>query len=48
MADSAARWKRLRPDMPMIEMEDVGHLLPMEAPKLVATHMQNFIESLAD
>ncbi len=37
--------RRIRPDIPVMTLAQTGHLLPMEAPQLVAEEMLTFVEN---
>lgn len=43
--NSAVRlWQRLRPDIPLVRVPKTSHLLPVEAPEIVAKLIQDFVE----
>jgi pimeloyl-ACP methyl ester carboxylesterase len=44
---SARLWAKQRPDLPLIKVNDAGHLLPLEHPDQVAEHIRTFIAKLA-
>ena len=45
-AKSVAYWRKLRPDIPVITLPETTHLLPLEAPKLIAQHIKQFVNQL--
>ncbi len=42
--DSWQLWQELQPSATFVEMADLGHMLPMERPLLVAETIQNWLE----
>lgn len=45
-AKSVAYWRKLRPDISMITLPDTTHFLPMEAPQVIAQHINDFVDGL--
>lgn len=43
---AAALWRKLRPDIALVTLPDLGHLLPLEAPAEVAMHIRKFVSEL--
>ena len=43
--DQWAKWQKLKPNHTFLEIENTGHLLPLERPELLAQEILNFINS---
>lgn len=43
---SVEHWRKIRADIPILTLPDTSHLLPMEEPAAIATHITEFINQL--